>query len=126
MSNICLGRLFYGINFSLSTNCHFQKIPENVVAITDLVEACTDSDILVFVVPHQLVSKLCGQLKGKVKQNAIAVSLIKVTLTIFLLCTIVLTRRVYPQILLVPVLDLSPKIFHKSLELFQRFLWGQI
>jgi glycerol-3-phosphate dehydrogenase len=80
MSNICLGRLFYAINFSLSTNCHFQKIPENVVAITDLVEACTDSDILVFVVPHQLVSKLCGQLKGKVKQNAIAVSLIKVTI----------------------------------------------
>lgn len=54
-----------------------KKLPENVVAITDVVEACTDSDVLVFVVPHQFVSKICNQLKGKVKKSAIAISLIK-------------------------------------------------
>uniref|UniRef100_A0A6V7UE42 Glycerol-3-phosphate dehydrogenase [NAD(+)] n=1 Tax=Meloidogyne enterolobii TaxID=390850 RepID=A0A6V7UE42_MELEN len=36
-----------------------------------------DADILVFVVPHQFVEKLCNQLKGNVKSSAVAVSLIK-------------------------------------------------
>jgi len=48
-----------------------------VVAVTDLVSSCAEADILVFVVPHQHVGKICNDLKGKIKPNAVAVSLIK-------------------------------------------------
>ncbi|KAK0419731.1 hypothetical protein QR680_014295 [Steinernema hermaphroditum] len=54
-----------------------KKLPENVVAVTDLVESCDDSDILIFVVPHQFVPKICADLVGKVKADATAISLIK-------------------------------------------------
>uniref|UniRef100_A0A6V7WAS2 Glycerol-3-phosphate dehydrogenase [NAD(+)] n=1 Tax=Meloidogyne enterolobii TaxID=390850 RepID=A0A6V7WAS2_MELEN len=54
-----------------------KKLPENIVAVPDLLEATKDADILVFVVPHQFVEKLCNQLKGNVKSSAVAVSLIK-------------------------------------------------
>ncbi|TKR57625.1 hypothetical protein L596_030303 [Steinernema carpocapsae] len=54
-----------------------KKLPENVVAVTDLVESCDGSDILIFVVPHQFVPKICSQLVGKVKTDATAISLIK-------------------------------------------------
>ncbi|ELU01876.1 hypothetical protein CAPTEDRAFT_220756 [Capitella teleta] len=53
------------------------KLPENVVAVPDIVEAAKDADILVFVVPHQFVGGLCKQLNGKLKPGALAVSLIK-------------------------------------------------
>lgn len=43
-----------------------------------MVQAAADADILIFVVPHQFISKICGQLKGHLKANAIGVSLIKV------------------------------------------------
>lgn len=52
-------------------------LPENVVAVTDLVESVTDADILIFVIPHQFVEKTCATLKGKVKPDSIAISLIK-------------------------------------------------
>lgn len=48
------------------------------VAIPDLLEATTGADILVFVLPHQYVKKICSTLKGNIKSNAVAVSLIKV------------------------------------------------
>jgi len=54
-----------------------KKLPENVVAVTDVVASCTEADILVFVVPHQHVGKICNDLKGKIKADAVAVSLIK-------------------------------------------------
>lgn len=54
-----------------------KKLPTNVVAVTDIVEACKEADILIFVVPHQHVPKLCTTLKGKVKSGCIAISLIK-------------------------------------------------
>ncbi|VDM29130.1 unnamed protein product [Toxocara canis] len=54
-----------------------KKLPGNVVAVTDLVEACEDSDLLVFVVPHQFVSGVCKQLQGHLKEGALAISLIK-------------------------------------------------
>lgn len=44
----------------------------------DVVEAAKDADILVFVVPHQFINRLCDQLAGKIKANAIGLSLIKV------------------------------------------------
>ncbi|KAE9553221.1 hypothetical protein FO519_003571 [Halicephalobus sp. NKZ332] len=54
-----------------------RKLPENVVAITDVVEASKDADILIFVIPHQFVTRVSQQLSGKIKPNAIAISLIK-------------------------------------------------
>ncbi|ESO90174.1 hypothetical protein LOTGIDRAFT_192340 [Lottia gigantea] len=53
------------------------KLPENVIAVPDILEATTNADILIFVLPHQFVQKICEQLKGKIKSSAIAVSLIK-------------------------------------------------
>lgn len=43
-----------------------------------MVQAAVDADILIFVVPHQFISKICDQLKGHLKANAIGMSLIKV------------------------------------------------
>ncbi|KAF9584624.1 Glycerol-3-phosphate dehydrogenase [Lunasporangiospora selenospora] len=53
------------------------KLPENVVACPELVETCKDATMLVFVVPHQFVSSVCKQLKGKIPPNCKAISLIK-------------------------------------------------
>uniref|UniRef100_A0AC34RDG3 Glycerol-3-phosphate dehydrogenase [NAD(+)] n=1 Tax=Panagrolaimus sp. JU765 TaxID=591449 RepID=A0AC34RDG3_9BILA len=53
------------------------KLPENVVAVTDVVETCKDADILIFVIPHQFVGRVSKQLKDKIKKDAIAISLIK-------------------------------------------------
>jgi len=57
-----------------------KKLPENVRAVTDLLKTCDDADILIFVVPHQFVHRICDQLKGTLKKGAIAISLIKVSL----------------------------------------------
>lgn len=53
------------------------KLPTNVLAVTDCVEAAIDADLLVVVVPHQFVAKICAPLKGKMKAGCIAISLIK-------------------------------------------------
>uniref|UniRef100_UPI00193A3E07 glycerol-3-phosphate dehydrogenase [NAD(+)], cytoplasmic-like n=1 Tax=Styela clava TaxID=7725 RepID=UPI00193A3E07 len=53
------------------------KLPENVVAVPDLMEAGKDADIFIFVVPHQFIKRLCDQLKGQIKKDAIGISLIK-------------------------------------------------
>jgi len=53
------------------------KLPENVVAIPDVVEACHDADIIVFVLPHKFVKPTCTPLVGKIKNTAMGVSLIK-------------------------------------------------
>jgi glycerol-3-phosphate dehydrogenase len=34
-----------------------KALPENVVAITDVVEAAKDADILIIVIPHQVSQK---------------------------------------------------------------------
>lgn len=54
------------------------KLPPNVVAVPDVVQASADADILIFVVPHQFIGKICDQLKGHLKADAIGLSLIKV------------------------------------------------
>jgi glycerol-3-phosphate dehydrogenase (NAD+) len=54
-----------------------KKLPENVVAITDVVETCKEADVLIFVIPHQFVTKVSQSLKGNVKKDAVAISLIK-------------------------------------------------
>ncbi|KAG8509180.1 Glycerol-3-phosphate dehydrogenase [NAD(+)], cytoplasmic [Galemys pyrenaicus] len=54
------------------------KLPPNVVAVPDVVRAAADADILIFVVPHQFIGKICDQLKGNLKADTIGISLIKV------------------------------------------------
>lgn len=46
-------------------------------AVTCVVESCKDADVLIFVIPHQFVKKICDQLKGQIKSSAVAISLIK-------------------------------------------------
>lgn len=53
------------------------KLPENIVAVPDVVEAAKDADILIFVIPHQFIKGLGAQLVGKIKPTAIGLSLIK-------------------------------------------------
>ncbi|XP_043942372.1 glycerol-3-phosphate dehydrogenase 1-like protein [Protopterus annectens] len=53
------------------------KIPENVVAVPDIKEVVAEADLLVFVVPHQFIRKLCDEMVGRVSQKALGISLIK-------------------------------------------------
>ncbi|XP_038642226.1 glycerol-3-phosphate dehydrogenase [NAD(+)], cytoplasmic-like isoform X3 [Scyliorhinus canicula] len=53
------------------------KLPANVLAVPDLLDAARDADILVFVVPHQFIRRTCDELKGHIKSSTIGVSLIK-------------------------------------------------
>lgn len=52
------------------------------IAIPDVVRACTNADILIFVLPHQFVRDTCLKMRDFIKPNALGVSLIKAT-TIF-------------------------------------------
>jgi len=54
-----------------------RKLPENVVAIPDIVEAAADADMLIFVLPHQFIKSSCGPLVGKLKTTAQVISLVK-------------------------------------------------
>ncbi|VBB30714.1 unnamed protein product [Acanthocheilonema viteae] len=54
-----------------------KKLSPNVIAVADLVTACTNSDILIFVIPYQFVENVCIQLKDHLKEGALAISLIK-------------------------------------------------
>ncbi|CAD5213315.1 unnamed protein product [Bursaphelenchus okinawaensis] len=54
-----------------------KKLPENVVAVPDLLDSARNADVLIFVIPHQFVERTCAQLKGHLKQGAEVVSLIK-------------------------------------------------
>ncbi|CAF1301754.1 unnamed protein product [Rotaria sordida] len=53
------------------------KLPQNVVAYSDVVEAVEDADILLFVIPHQFVERVCNTIKSRVKKTAFAVSFSK-------------------------------------------------
>uniref|UniRef100_A0A3P9HE55 Glycerol-3-phosphate dehydrogenase [NAD(+)] n=1 Tax=Oryzias latipes TaxID=8090 RepID=A0A3P9HE55_ORYLA len=52
-------------------------LPKNVVAVPDITDAVKDAKILVFVIPHQFINKLCNQMKPHVAPGAIGISLIK-------------------------------------------------
>ncbi|XP_063788862.1 glycerol-3-phosphate dehydrogenase 1-like protein [Pseudophryne corroboree] len=52
-------------------------LPRNVVAVPELVDAVAGTDILVFVVPHQFINRICDQLVGHLKTGAFGISLIK-------------------------------------------------
>jgi glycerol-3-phosphate dehydrogenase (NAD+) len=53
------------------------RLPENIVAVPDLVASCEGADVLIFVLPHQFLPKTCAALKGKISPNAVGISLIK-------------------------------------------------
>ncbi|NXG26323.1 GPD1L protein, partial [Grallaria varia] len=53
------------------------KLPENVVAVPNLSEAVEDADLLVFVIPHQFIHKVCDEITGRVPKKALGISLIK-------------------------------------------------
>jgi len=53
------------------------KLPDNVVAIADVTKCVEDADVLVFVLPHQFMTRICNDLQGKIKPTAIGVTLAK-------------------------------------------------
>ncbi|KAG3279551.1 glycerol-3-phosphate dehydrogenase 1 like [Ictidomys tridecemlineatus] len=53
------------------------KLPENVVAVSNLSEAVQDADLLVFVIPHQFIHKICDEITGRVPKKALGITLIK-------------------------------------------------
>ncbi|XP_053323217.1 glycerol-3-phosphate dehydrogenase 1-like protein [Spea bombifrons] len=53
------------------------KLPDNVVAVPDLGDAVKDADLLVFVIPHQFINKICQEISGKVHKKALGITLIK-------------------------------------------------
>ncbi|KAK4347736.1 hypothetical protein RND71_034075 [Anisodus tanguticus] len=53
------------------------KLPKNVVADPDLEHAVRDANMLVFVTPHQFMEGICKRLVGKIRKDAVAISLIK-------------------------------------------------
>ncbi|EDV20994.1 expressed hypothetical protein [Trichoplax adhaerens] len=54
-----------------------RKLPENIVAVPDIKEAVRNSNLLIFVVPHQFVDGICNQIKGSLRSDACGISLIK-------------------------------------------------
>ncbi|KAL7016173.1 hypothetical protein ACKWTF_009952 [Chironomus riparius] len=53
------------------------KLPDNVFATSDIVEAAKNADILIFVLPHQYISHIGSQLAGLIKPTSMALSLTK-------------------------------------------------
>ncbi|KAJ8378296.1 hypothetical protein AAFF_G00244310 [Aldrovandia affinis] len=53
------------------------KLPQNVLAVPELLDAVKGADILVFVIPHQFVGRVCDTIKGHIKSDAVGMSLIK-------------------------------------------------
>jgi len=53
------------------------KIPENVVAIPSLEEAVNNATVLVFVVPHQYLKKICETIKPHLQPSVKVISLMK-------------------------------------------------
>ncbi|XP_045590086.1 glycerol-3-phosphate dehydrogenase [NAD(+)], cytoplasmic isoform X2 [Procambarus clarkii] len=54
-----------------------KKLPENVVAVPDVLEAAKDADVLIFVIPHQFIKRICQPLVGNLKPTTVGISLIK-------------------------------------------------
>lgn len=51
------------------------KLPENLVAVSELLPYAAEADLIVVVLPHQFVESVCNQLRGHIKPTAKAVSL---------------------------------------------------
>ena len=59
-----------------------RPLPHNIVAVPDISDAALSADILIFVLPHQFIKRACAPLKGKLKEGAVGLSLIKVMLNL--------------------------------------------
>jgi glycerol-3-phosphate dehydrogenase len=53
-------------------------IPPNVLAVPDIKESAKNATVLIFVIPHQFLRKICKDLKGVIKKDCKAISLMKV------------------------------------------------
>lgn len=53
------------------------RLPDNVVAEADLVKAVSGTTLLIFVIPHQFLGRVCEQLKGHLSPSTRAISLVK-------------------------------------------------
>ncbi|KAJ7999408.1 hypothetical protein DPEC_G00194110 [Dallia pectoralis] len=53
------------------------KLPPNVVAVADVTEAVKGADILIFVIPHQFIHRICDSIKEHINKDAVGMSLIK-------------------------------------------------
>lgn len=53
------------------------ELPENVIAVPDLQEACKDATLLIFVLPHQFLPPLLKKIRNVVHPSCRGVSLIK-------------------------------------------------
>jgi glycerol-3-phosphate dehydrogenase (NAD+) len=53
------------------------KLPENVVAVADLEEACRNATLLIFVLPHQFLPRLLPIIRQAAHPSCRGVSLIK-------------------------------------------------
>lgn len=77
--------IFDGKNLSQTINENHEnpkylpgiKLPTNIVAVTDVLEATKDANILVFCMPHQFLGKICEEIRKVHAPDCIAVSLIK-------------------------------------------------
>lgn len=47
------------------------------VAVANLSEAVQDADLLVFVIPHQFIHRICDEITGRVPKEALGITLIK-------------------------------------------------
>lgn len=54
-----------------------RKLPANIIAESDIAKAGLSADILIFVLPHQFISRACAPLVGKLKAGAQGLSLVK-------------------------------------------------
>lgn len=52
-------------------------LPENVIAVPDLLDAARECNVFVFVLPHQFLPRTCKTLKGNIPRDSIGISLIK-------------------------------------------------
>lgn len=53
------------------------KLPSNLKAYPNIVDAAKDADLIVFNLPHQFLKNICKQLKGNIKPDARAISCLK-------------------------------------------------
>ncbi|QPG76850.1 hypothetical protein FOA43_004244 [Brettanomyces nanus] len=52
-------------------------LPANVMAVPNIVDACRGSDLIIFNIPHQFLSNILKQLKGKIDPRTRAISCLK-------------------------------------------------
>lgn len=63
----------FGLEVTVSSSSPWQ------VAVSNLSEAVEDADLLVFVIPHQFIHRICDEITGRVPKKALGITLIKVT-----------------------------------------------